>query len=157
MTEPFVQAAVVEPIVEDKDLRRLMSVYGSCEYLHDGTWKEVSRSRLLDFDVIEVVELTEREVLTRWVAPELECFALRQTDVTDGVLRMREEAVSIDTREPSGNWLEPPAGYAVVTPLELERRYQEKFPGKVLYGQAIYNVEDRYQRSVAKAKAKRGQ
>jgi len=155
-TEPFVRAATVFPIVEDKELERDISIYGSCDHLRDGTWKEVGRSTILNFDVIEVeVERTDRELRTKWVAPDLQCFALKETDLTDGELRMWAEAFSIETTEPPSRSFEPPDDYERLSPLELERRYQQMFPGNVMFGPAVLNVEVQYQRAVAQANAKK--
>lgn len=39
-----------------------------------------------------------------------------------------------------------------MSPLELERRYQERFPGSSLFGKAGTLYEERYQRAVTHAK-----
>ena len=155
LTEPFVQAAVARPIVDDAEMRQLADTYGSCRHLQDGEWKEVGRSTVLNFDVVEVeVERTSRSVQKKWVAPDLQCFALREISMIDGRLRMQREAVSLETKEPQRSLFEPPPGYELLSPLELEDRYQAKFPGNELFGRAVHNMEDRYRRAVSDAKAR---
>jgi hypothetical protein len=156
ITEPFVEAAVTRPLVDDGELNTLAAAYGECASLTNGTWKEINRSSLLGLEVIEVeVERTERTVVTHWVAPDLDCFSLKHTTVIDGRLRTLEKAVSIDPGEPDTTVLNLPKGYALVSPLELEARYQARFPGMELFGDQALRMEETYQRSIEKARVRK--
>lgn len=148
IAESFTKAAVVKPVVDDKEFKELASAYGTCENLSDGTWKEMSQSTLLGFDVIEVeVEHTERSLVKSWVAPALQCFALRHVEFIDGNLRQKWEIGSLQQKEPDPSMFGPPEGYELVTPIELEKRYQAMFPGSELYGRFAATMEERYQRA----------
>ncbi len=110
---------------------------------------------MLGFKVIEVeVEKTDRSVTKEWVAPDLQCYALRHTYVEDDELRTNIEVVSIDLREPDPTVFGPPAGYELVSPLEMETRYRARFPGHELMGLSAYKLEEQYQLAVAAAKKK---
>jgi hypothetical protein len=117
----------VKPVVEEAELKSLASAYGTCDSLQNGTWTAKGRSKLLGIDVTEVeVERTGREVITAWVAPELQRFALKRTDILDGELRVREEVLSVRNAEPPASMFAQPDGYALVSPREMEDRYLER-------------------------------
>lgn len=138
--------SVVKPVVDDTEFRELASAYGACDNLSDGTWKEISRSTLLGFEVIEVEEEhTERSLVKSWVAPALQCFALRHVEFIDGKLRQQWEIDSLQQKEPDASTFGPPEGYERVSPIELENRYQAMFPGSELYGRFATAMEERYQ------------
>lgn len=151
--EPFLRAAVAEPIPGNMELERMVSHYGSCRFLEDGTWKRLGESTLLNLNVVEVeVERTERTVEKRWVAPDIQCFALKTTRMIEGQLRMSQEAVSIDVKAPKPGFLDLPVGYTLLSPLDLESHYQTKFPGKQFYGGDAVNMERRYRQAVDASK-----
>jgi hypothetical protein len=152
-TEPFTQTAVVTPIVEDSEIDSAASVYGTCDWLSDGTWKPLGQSTMLGFKVIEVeVDKTEHSITKEWVAPALNCFALKHTFVENEALRTNLEVTSIDLSEPDRALFEVPPGYERVSPLEMEARYKARFPKNELYGRSVYKLEERYQSAVAAAK-----
>jgi hypothetical protein len=151
--EPFLQAAVAEPVPDDTEFERIRSLYGSCRFLEDGTWKRLGESTLLNVPVVEVeVERTDRRVEKWWVAPSIQCFALKATRMIDGQLRMSQEAVSIDLKTPPPGFLDLPAGYTLLSPLDLESHYQTKFPGKQFYGGRAVDMERRYRQAVDASK-----
>ncbi len=151
--ESFVHAAVVRPVVDAKELQTLRGAYGTCEVANDGSRKQLGRSTLLGMEVLEVeVERTERSIILEWVAPGLQCFALKRTEVLDGNLRVRIEAVSVQTGEPDSSAFESPAGFARVSPLEMEDLYRAKFPGREMYGSQIgRRLEEEYRRALSRA------
>jgi hypothetical protein len=153
--EAFTRTAVVLPIVDDTEMDRLTLDNGSCAGLSDGTWKSLGKSSMLGLPVIEVeVEKTDRSVTKEWVAPDLQCYALKRTYVEDDELRTKIEVVSIDLKEPEPKVFEPPAGYELVSPLEMENRYRVKFPGHELMGLSAYKLEEQYQLAVDSVKKK---
>ena len=97
----FVHAAVVRPIVDAQELQSLRGAYGTCDVLNDESRKQLGRSTFLGVEVVELEERDEHSVAVEWVAPPLQCFALKRTDVIDGNLRERVEAVSVQTGEPT--------------------------------------------------------
>ena len=149
MTEPYLRTAVELPIIDNRELARLRMAYGDCALLTDGTWKEVGSSKILGYRVIEVEEeRTERSSVTKWVAPDLQCFSLKRVDVIDGDVRVREEVTSIQAGEPDRSAFEIPSGYSAVSPLEMEDRYRAKF-GKPLFGEQAVRMEEQYQRALS--------
>jgi hypothetical protein len=153
--EPFTRTALAIPIVEDSEMDRLRSVYGTCDSLSDGTWKVLGQSAMLGFKVIEVeVDKAEHTITKEWVAPDLQCFALKHTFVENDALRTNLVVLSIDLKPPDPSFFEVPAGYELVSPLEREARYQARFPGHELLGQLVDRLEERYQSAVAAAKKK---
>lgn len=158
LTEPFTRTAVVTYIAEDRDLSARARDYGTCENLTNGNWKTLGRSSLLGFAVVEVeVDRGERSVTTEWVAPELQCYALRHTYVENGELRTKLEVVAIEVKEPDKKSFEPPAEHELVSPIEQEDRYRTMFPAHELFGRHTYELERSYQFGLAAAKDKQKQ
>jgi hypothetical protein len=149
----FVQAAVVKPVVDAQELKMLRGSYGTCDGLNDGSLKQLGRSTFLGLEVIDVeVEHDERSIIEEWVAPALQCFALKRTEVIDGNLRQRIQAVSVQLGEPDAGAFELPAGFARVSPLEMEDLYRARFPGRELFGSRIgRRLEEEYQRALSSA------
>jgi hypothetical protein len=150
--ESFVHAAVVRPLVDAKELQKLRGAYGTCDGVNDGSLKQLGRSTFLGLELLEVeVERDERSVLEEWVVPALQCFALKRTEVLDGNLRVRIEAVSVQVGEPDESAFEPPIGFARVSPREIEDLYRAKFPGRELFGSQAVKMEEQYRRALSRA------
>ena len=152
--EPFTKTACGYYIPDDRELQRMRDSYGACEHLHDGQWRLLGRSRVLGYKVYQAVTLLDCHFRpTEWVAPDLQCFALKSTDFVDGFPRERDEVSSLDFKEPDPSLFEPPAGYELLSPLEQEKRYQAMFTGAVFVGTpGINNLERQYQAGLAAMK-----
>lgn len=153
VTESFTMTAVVTYIPDDRELKALASSYGTCDNLSNGTRTQLARSTMFGLEVVETeIERDERSLIKEWVAPSLQCFALKRTEVLDGRLRVNIEAVSVELREPDPVMFQPPVGHELVSPLMQEQRYKARFPGHELFGQAVYKLEQQYQSGLAASK-----
>ncbi len=159
-TNALIKAAVVRPLADAEELSRIGVRY-SCQGLTDETtWRRVGESEIKGFKVIEVIEeeigpLSDDDVTTLWVAPDLNCFQLKRTRVKNGKVVEEDLVESLDLKEPSPTIFDVPHGYSIVRPAELERLYRVKFPGKQLFSDyLVMRLDADYQRAIDKAGAR---
>ncbi len=119
--ESFINAAIVMRR-SDAQFDNLMRIEGGCRNdLEDADSKRIGESQMLGVHVIEVErKLTDQLTVRRWVAPELQCFALLDLLIEKGEVRTKKEVLSIQFGEPDPAAFRAPAGYRIVDPLQFE-------------------------------------
>ena len=133
--ESFVNAAIVMRRSEAQ-FGNLMWIEGGCRNdLEDADSKRIGESQMLGVHVIEVErKLTDGLTVRRWVAPELQCFALLDLLVEKGEVRTKNEVLSIQFGEPDPAAFRVPAGYKIVDPLQFEDLWKQRTNGRDGFG-----------------------
>lgn len=133
--ESFIDAAIVMRR-SDAQFRNLMGNEGGCRNdLEDADSKRIGDSEKLGVHVIEVErKLTDRLIVRRWVAPELQCFALLDLLIETGEVRTKDEVLSIQFGEPDPAAFRVPGGYKILDPLQFEEIWRQKYNGRDGFG-----------------------
>ena len=134
--EPATNSLITHPISE-KDLNDY--IYPALYHDNCLASPSASRSKLLGYDVVAIKKDFppqsggQRISTTRWEAPALGCFALRQdTTITmpDGsVWKNFHEPLIVIEGEPPTSLLEAPSGYVERSPSEMAAEFARKYPG----------------------------
>lgn len=104
------------------------------------------RSRILGYDAILVSETDKAGTELRWVAPALDCYALRRVYRTPEGRHDDFEASAVEEVEPPAALFEVPSGYVERTPKEIQTLYAEQIPGAEVYPKEVLErLERRYQ------------
>ncbi len=134
--QSFINAAIVMRRSEVR-FDNLMGNEGGCRSdLEDADSKRIGESQMLGVHVIEVErKLTDQLTVRRWVAPDLQCFALLDLLIEKGEVRTKKEVLSIQFGEPDPAAFRAPAGYKIVDPLQFEDLWKQKYNGRDAFGQ----------------------
>jgi len=134
--QSFINAAIVMRR-SDAQFRNFMGNEGGCRNdLEDADSKRIGESEKLGVHVIEVErKLTDGLTVRRWVAPDLQCFALLDLLIEKGEVRVKKEVLSIQFGEPDPAAFRVPAGYKIVDPLQFEDLWKQKYNGRDAFGE----------------------
>jgi hypothetical protein len=92
---------------------------------------------LFGYSTLHVVKKWNSNRTTeRWMAPELECFSLKEVDILSAA-RDEIAVTSIQEGEPSIDLLRPPAGYTERSPAEVESLYKATTGARSLWGETL--------------------
>jgi hypothetical protein len=72
-----------------------------------------------------------------WVAPQLGCLVLQETAVNPSGARNTVTIDQLSLVDPPDDLFQVPVDYTEHSPIEVERLYEERFPGKKLYGDDV--------------------
>lgn len=107
----------------------------------------VESSKMLGFEVRKITHNLPWGTSVRWVAPELDCLALEETQTFTNGSRNTFVVEKIEVGTPPPSLFDVPGGYAERSPKEVEALYRAKYNGQVFLGDlGVTNVERRYQR-----------
>ncbi len=143
----FTKAAIT--FLGEQEVRAFQTVPGSCSWIADGTWKQVGESEKLGMHVLEVELVSPNQTHKYWVAPELDCFPLLDVVIQKGMVRTKEEVISIEFGDPDPSAFRIPPGYVEVSPLQYEELWKKKY-GRSYYGEEqAQTLERKYQEGKA--------
>ncbi len=146
--EPFTQSAMTFYLSDD-ELRQMTQSEKACE---DGDIKTQLSSKSAKSSIMfnQEVRWVSRKLgrdttIGAWVAPDLDCLALSETQ-SFGIGSRNEISVErIDIGNPPDSLFEVPAEYAEHSPAEIEAAYRAKYPGHIFFGDDPVKVlEQRY-------------
>jgi hypothetical protein len=135
-TEPVTRSVMTRAVPPAEIQRHLEAGFRSCQSLKAG-YEAGPHSRMLGYDVILVSETDKAGTESRWVAPALDCYALRSVYRTpDG--RHDDFAVGeVQEVEPPAELCEVPSGYVERSPKEIEALYAKRIPGAEVFPRSI--------------------
>ena len=143
-TEPFTRSAATFHVDRSEFARKAGYGFLMC----DGTEQNAALSHfsMLGYDVAQILKSEGADKITRWVAPALNCYPLKEhidfgsETITDIV------ATSIREGDPPDSMFEVPAGYVERSPSETQAVYMQRYPGVALFNDdALATIEKRYQ------------
>lgn len=132
--EPFTQSISTFPMSDERISDLLRSAH-ACEdirpLLASGN---LPSKTMLGYRVFEIVKREQDPITsTSWVAPDLNCFPLKKTEVYPGGYKNDWTVVKLVEGEPPASMFTPPAGYMERSPAQVETLYEKLFGGKELY------------------------
>lgn len=109
--------------------------------------KSGKSSKILGHDAREVIAKEKHVTVWAWVAPELDCFPLVQTESFADGSRNEKRVERIAVGDPPQSLFTVPADYVERSPEEIEAAYRAKYPGSsVLWGRTLQTLQERYRR-----------
>jgi len=108
---------------------------------------------LLGRKVAQVIERFEVATTERWVAPDLDCFALRKSEWSSTGAHNEYTVTKLEEGEPPDSMFQIPSEYLETSPLQVEAAYAARYPGHALFGESMARlVDERYHKSRARRK-----
>ena len=147
-TEPSTKSLATFHLTDSeiRDRRHSQNLCSSSEIsLAKKSASEVAtRAVMLGFGVIPVKVRESRHSVSRWVAPELNCYALRETAVSEHGSRTEFQVEKLEIGDPPDAMFEGPPDYVERSPAEIEALYLAKYPGHPLFGRSLETIQQHY-------------
>lgn len=145
----YTQSATIFAM-DDREFSNFQDLPGSCKNLTDGSWNPIGESQLLGFNVTEVERKISAKLTEKlWVAPQLQCFPLQELFIEGGRVISKQEVTELSMGNPDPELFSIPRQYALVSPVEFEARWKEKFKGRSYLGEEqARRREARYQQFI---------
>jgi len=145
-TEPVTLSVMTWAISAADIPRDTAAGFRACNDLKTG-YEAGPHSRILGYDVIFVSATYTGTGATeaRWVAPALDCYALRSVYRTPAGGHDDFEVTAVQEVEPPAALFEVPSGYVERSPKAIQALYSEKIPGTVVFAKGqVESLERRY-------------
>jgi hypothetical protein len=147
MLEPFTKSAMTQ-IRSPKEMADFLSSQKACTGAMLSEKGDRSTEKLLGYPVIRVEETSTIMHTVSWVAPELDCFPLRQTvallDAKHAGLHHDTVVSKIEEGEPPSYIFVVPREYSERSPVEIQTEYARKYSGRQFWGTTVDNAERQY-------------
>jgi hypothetical protein len=105
-----------------------------------------STEQLLGHAVVRVEEKLKAVHTVSWVAPDLDCFPLRQSvtflNTQHAGLHHEDVVTKIEERDPPSSMFAVPLDYTERSPLELQAEYARKYGGVKFWGTTVGTTVD---------------
>jgi hypothetical protein len=147
MLEPFTKSAMTQ-IRSPKEMTDFLSSQKACTGAMLSENGDPSTEKLLGYPVIRVEETSTTMHTVSWVAPELDCFPLRQTvallDAKHAGLHHDTVVTKIEEGDPPGSMFVVPKDYTERSPLEIQAEFARKSGGRQFWGTTVDDAERQY-------------
>jgi hypothetical protein len=147
MLEPFTKSAMTQ-LRSPKEIADFLSSEKACSDAILSANSDRSTEQLLDHAVVRVEEASDILHTVSWVAPDLDCFPLRQTvallDSKHLGLHHDTIVTKIEIGEPPSSMFDVPQDYTERSPLEIQTEYARKSGGRQFWGTTADDAERQY-------------
>jgi hypothetical protein len=147
MLEPFTRSAMTQ-IRSPKEMADFLSSQEACSVAIPSESGDRSTEKLLGYSVIRVEETSTTMHIVSWVAPELDCFPLRQTvallDAKHAGLHHDTVVTKIEERDPPNSMFVVPKDYTERSPLAIQAEFARKSGGRQFWGTTVDDAERQY-------------
>ena len=147
MLEPFTKSAMTQ-LLSPKEIADFVSSQKACSDAILSSSGDRSAEQLLGHPVVRVEETSSTIHTVRWVAPDLDCFPLRQTvallDSKHAGLHHDDVVTKIEEGNPPNSMFAVPPEYTERSPLEIQAEYARKYGGVRFFGTTVDDAERQY-------------
>ncbi|MGB8542869.1 MAG: hypothetical protein WCD49_14665 [Candidatus Acidiferrales bacterium] len=147
MLEPFTKSVMTQ-VLSPKEIADFLNSQKACSETILSPDGNESTEQLLGHAVVRVEEKLKAVHTVSWVAPDLDCFPLRQSvtflDPQHAGLRHDDVVTKIEEREPPSSTFAVPSDYTERSPLELQSEYARKYGGIKFWGTTVDDAERQY-------------
>src|ERR1700728_2744326 len=147
MLEPFTMSVMTQ-VLSPKEIADFLSSQKACSEAILSPDGNGPTEQLLGHAVVRVEERLEVVHTVSWLAPDLDCFPLKQT-VTflysqQPVGRRDDVVTKIEETDPPSSMFAVPSDYTERSPLELQAEYARKYSGVKFFGTTVDDAERHY-------------
>lgn len=147
MLEPFTKSAMTQ-LLSPKEIADFLSSQKACSEAILRADANRSTEQLLGHAVVRLEETSTTSHTVSWVAPDFDCFPLRQTvallDPKHAGLHHDNVVTKIEEGEPPSSMFAVPSDYTERSPLEIETEYARKYAGVKFFGTTVDDAERHY-------------
>jgi hypothetical protein len=148
MLEPFTKSVMTQ-VLSPKEIANFLSSQKACsEASLPAEGNGASTEQLLGHAVVRVEEQLKVVDTVSWVAPDLDCFPLKQTftflDPQHAGIRHEDVVTKIEERDPPSSMFAVPSDYTERSPAELQAEYSRKYGGVKFFGTTVDDAERHY-------------
>ena len=152
MLEPFTKSAMTQ-FRSPKEIADFLSSQQACSDAIVSANSGRSTEQFLGYTVVRLEETSKAMNTISWVAPDLDCFPLRQTvtflEPAHAGLHHEDVATKIDEVEPPSSMFDVPWDYIERSPAEIQAEYSRKFGGVQFWGTSVDDAERQYRQHQA--------
>jgi hypothetical protein len=154
MLEPFTKSVMTQ-LRSPKEIADFLSSQKACSEAIVSPNADRSTEQLLDQATVRVEETLNSIHTVTWVAPDLDCFPVRQTyavlDSKKQVGLHHDTVVTkIEMGEPPSSMFVVPPDYTERSPLEIQTEYARKYGGRQFFGTTLDDAERQYRQHQAR-------
>lgn len=126
--------------------RNIAAGFRACSSLPAG-FESGPHTKILEYDAVLVTASNEGGTEVRWIAPALDCYALRSVFRTPAGEHDDFEVMSVQEVDPPIELFEVPSGYVERSPKAIQALYPEQIPGALVYPKGLVEKLERQYRA----------
>jgi hypothetical protein len=147
MLEPFTMSAMTQ-VLSPKEIADFLNSQKACSGAILSSEGTGATEQLLGHAVVRVEEQSKVIDTVSWVAPDLDCFPLKQTftflDPQHAGIRHEDVVTKIEQRDPPNSMFAVRSDYTERSPAELQAEYARKYGGVKFFGTTVDDAERHY-------------